>query len=86
MSAVSWVDLLFGQDDEQIDISARTDAALRLMAGGSGQEKTECVNHSALSPTIVYDWLPLVDEFRTLCVAPTPDVKALFKGLSVLAQ
>ena len=43
--------------DQQIDISARTDAALRLMAGGSGQEKTESVNPSVVSPTMGLDWL-----------------------------
>ena len=72
--------------DEQIDISARTDAALRLMAGGSRQEKTECVNHSVVSPTIVYDWLPLVDTFRTLCVAPTPEAQSLFASIQGLAM
>ena len=44
--------------DEQIDISARTDAALRLMAGGSRQEKTEGANPSVVSPTMGLDWLP----------------------------
>ncbi len=71
--------------DEQIETSARTDAALRLMAGGSRQEKTECVNHSVVSPTMGLAWLPLVDEFRTLCVAPTAEVQVVFEGLSGVA-
>ena len=30
-------------------------------------------------------WLPLVDTFRTLCVAPPPAVKRLFDGVRQLA-
>ena len=29
--------------------------------------------------------LPLVDEFRTLCVAPNPQVRGVFEGLESIA-
>ena len=29
--------------------------------------------------------LPLVDTFRTFCVAPTPEVKVVFDGLRLVA-
>jgi hypothetical protein len=32
------------------------------------------------------EWLPFVDSFRTLCLVPTPEMKAVFDGLQHLAM
>jgi hypothetical protein len=49
-------------NDENIELIARSDSALRLMAGRGDptedKEKAERVKRSACSPTIVVDWLP----------------------------
>jgi hypothetical protein len=31
------------------------------------------------------NWLPFVESYRTLCLAPPPEVKAVFEGLRHLA-
>jgi hypothetical protein len=31
-------------------------------------------------------WLPIVDTYRTLCIAPTPEVRALFESMSTGAR
>lgn len=46
---------------QQTDIGARTDAALRLLAGAQDKKRPSRVNHSVVTPRIVSDWLP---EFR----------------------
>ncbi len=30
-------------------------------------------------------WLPFVESYRTLCIAPSPEVKAVFEGLERLS-
>ncbi len=51
----------------------------------SENEKAEGVNPSVVSPTMGLSWLPLVDEFRTLCVAPSREVEMVFQELGALA-
>ena len=45
------------------------------------QTKATPPEKSGLCP----NWLPFVDSFRTLCLAPTPEMKAVFNGFQDLA-
>ncbi len=68
--------------DASIQIFTRTDAALRMMA--ETKNPTSVLSADGEVRTTVVDWLPLVDEFRTLCVAPTPEVKTVFAQIAAM--
>jgi hypothetical protein len=37
--------------------------------------------HMGRVPRFVPNWLPIVDTYRTLCMAPSPEVRAVFQAI-----
>ena len=46
-------------------------------------EKTKAA--VVVSDSLFEFWLPLIDRYRTLCVTPTPEMKAVFSDIRLLA-
>ena len=56
---------------------------LLAVSAGAWESDKAAVGAAA---SVSENWLPVVDSFRTLCLAPPPEVKRLFENLQTLAQ
>ena len=54
-----------------------------LVVANTAHEKKKGAGVASNDP--FENWLPVVDSFRTLCVAPPPEIKRIFGGLDQFA-
>jgi hypothetical protein len=65
-----------------VPIAATDGASLALACLQRGANIRE--EPLGVNPTALHE-LPFIDSFRTLCVDPTPEMKAVFEGIQRLA-